>query len=164
MRPRFIVDANVGKLARWLRMMGYDTVFINDIDDDTLVSKGLEEKRVVLTKDTQVTLRRVVTSGKLKALLIKDDDVRAQLRQVVEAMKLNRRQQFTRCLECNETLVPRSRDEVHDLVPPFVFKTQSRYVQCPVCTRVYWRGTHWQRMNHELEQFMEVVDATRTED
>ncbi|MDY6917713.1 MAG: Mut7-C RNAse domain-containing protein [Chloroflexota bacterium] len=159
MRPRFIVDANVGRLARWLRMMGYDTVFINDIDDDELVSIGLREKRVVLTKDTQIMLRRVVTSGRVKALLIADDEVKAQTRQVIEAMNLNRRRQFTRCLECNETLVPRTREEVQDLVPPYVFKTQSRYVQCPVCKRVYWRGTHWQRMNHELEQSMEVADA-----
>ncbi len=160
MRPKFVVDANVGKLGRWLRMMGYDTLFINDIDDARLVAIGLREKRVLLTKDTQIMLRRVVTSGKLKALLIKDDDVKTQLRQVVETMKLNRRRQFTRCLECNEPLVPRSKDDVRDLVPPYVFKTQSHYVQCPACHRIYWRGTHWQRMNHELEMFMEVADVT----
>ena len=159
MRPRFVVDANVGRLARWLRMMGYDTVFINDIDDDILVDIGLNEKRVVLTKDTQIMLRRVVTTGRLKALLIQDDDVKAQLRQVADALGLNRRRQFTRCLECNEPLVVRKKEEVRDLVPPYVFRTQSRYVQCPVCSRVYWRGTHWQRMNRELELFMEATDA-----
>lgn len=164
MRPKFVVDANVGKLARWLRMIGYDTMFINDIDDDMLVAIGLGEKRVLLTKDTQIMLRRVVTSGKLRALLIKDDDAKTQLRQVVETMKLNRRRQFTRCLECNEPLVPRSKDDVRDLVPPYVFQTQSQYVQCPVCNRIYWRGTHWQRMNYELEMFMEVADVTGPEE
>jgi len=164
MRPRFIVDANVGKLARWLRMIGYDTLFINDIDDDRLVAIGLKEKRVVLTRDTQIMLRRVVISGKLEALLIKDDEAKTQLRQVVETMKLNRRKQFTRCLECNETLLPRSREDVRDLVPPYVFQTQSQYVQCPACNRVYWRGTHWQRMNYELEMFMEVADVTGPEE
>ncbi len=164
MRPKFVVDANVGKLARWLRMIGYDTLFINDIDDDMLVAIGLREKRVLLTKDTQIMLRRVVTSGELQALLIKDDDAKTQLRQVVETMKLNRRRQFTRCLECNEPLVSRSKDDVRDLVPPYVFQTQSHYVQCPVCNRIYWRGTHWQRMNQELEMFMEVADVTGPEE
>ena len=66
-------------------------------------------------------------------------------------MKIDQEGKFTRCLECNELLVPRSKDEVRDLVPVYVFKTQSHYFQCPVCQRIYWRGTHWQRMNKEME-------------
>ena len=159
MRPKFIVDANVGKLARWLRIMGYDTLFINNIDDERLIDIGLREKRVVLTKDTQVMRRRVVVSGRLEAILIKDDDAKTQLRQVVDTLKLNRRRKFSRCLECNEPLITRTREEVRQLVPPYVFKTQSQYVQCPACRRIYWRGTHWQRMNHELGLFAEVADA-----
>ena len=153
-RPRFIVDANVGKLARWLRMLGYDTLFINDIDDDELIAIGLKEKRVLLTKDTQIMLRRVVTSNRLKAMLIVDDNPKEQLRQVVRTMNLDRKRQFTLCLECNEPLVPRSKDEVRDLVPLYVFKTQSQYFQCPDCHRIYWRGTHWQRMHKEVERLM----------
>lgn len=155
MRPRFIVDTNVGKLARWLRVMGYDALFINDMDDEGLITIGLREKRVLLTKDTQIMLRRVVTSGKLKALLIRDDDLKAQLRQVVEAMNLNLRRQFTVCLECNESLLPRTKEEVRDVVPPYVFQTQCQYLQCPACHRVYWRGTHWQRMKRELDTLAE---------
>jgi len=151
MRAKFIVDTNVGRLARWLRMMGYDTLFINPIDDEGLIAIGLKEKRVLLTRDTQIMLRRVVTSGRLKVLLIQDDDPKDQLRQVVRTLKLDQERKFTLCLECNEPLVPRSKEEIQDLVPPYVFKTQSQYVQCPVCHRVYWRGTHWQRMKKELE-------------
>lgn len=154
MRARFIVDTNVGKLARWLRMMGYDALFINPIDDEGLIAIALKEKRVLLTKDTQIMLRRVVTSGKLKALLIEDDDPKAQLRFVIEAMKLNRNRQFSLCLECNEPLIPKSKEEVRDLVPHYVFQTQSQYFQCPACHRVYWQGTHWQRMKRELEMLI----------
>ena len=102
-RPRFIVDANVGKLARWLRMLGYDTVFINDIDDGELVSIALRERRVVVTKDTQIMLRRVVTGGRVKAVLIEDDDPMVQLEQVVGAFDLafGGDRLFRRCLECN---------------------------------------------------------------
>ena len=159
MRPKFIVDTNVGRLARWLRMMGYDTLFINDIDDRQLVAIGLKEKRVVLTRDTQIMQRRVVTSGKLKALLVRGDDTKDQLRQVVKAMNLDCEQrQFTLCLECNQPLVRRRKEEVKDLVPPYVFQTQSRYVECPSCHRIYWRGTHWQRMKRELETLMEEAE------
>jgi len=154
MSARFIVDSNVGKLARWLRMLGYDTLFINNIDDEELIAIGLKEKRVLLTKDTQIMLRRVVTSGRLKALLIVDDNPKAQLRQVVAALKLDQERKFTRCLECNELLVTRSKDQVQDSVPPYVFKTQSQYFQCPTCHRIYWRGTHWQRMKQEVETLM----------
>jgi len=158
MRARFIVDTNVGKLARWLRMLGYDTLFINDIDDEELIAIGLQEKRVLLTKDTQITLRRVVTSGRLKALLIEYDNPKDQLRQVVRTMNLDQERKFTRCLECNEPLVPRSKDEVQDLVPLYVFKTQSQYYQCPACHRIYWRGTHWQRMKQEVETLIEAQE------
>lgn len=154
MRARFIVDTNVGKLARWLRMLGYDTLFINNIDDEELIAIGLKEKRALLTKDTQIMLRRVVISDRLKAILIQSDDVKAQLLQVVRAMKLDQERKFTLCLECNEPLVPKRKDEVQELVPPYVFKTQSQYFQCPTCHRIYWRGTHWQRMKQEVETLM----------
>jgi len=154
MRASFIVDTNVGKLARWLRMLGYDTLFINNIDDEELIAIGLKEKRVLLTKDTQIMQRRVVISSRLKALLIVDDNPKAQLLQVVRAMKLDQERKFTLCLECNEPLVPKRKDEVQELVPPYVFKTQSQYFQCPTCHRIYWRGTHWQRMKQEVETLM----------
>ena len=159
MRPRFIVDANVGRLARWLRMMGYDALFINEIDDGQLVAIGLKERRVVLTRDTQIMQRRVVTSGRLEALLIRGDDTKDQLRQVVGEMDLDREErQFTRCLECNQPLTRRRKEEVKALVPPYVFQTQSRFVECPSCHRIYWRGTHWQRMKRELEALMEYAE------
>ena len=152
MEIKFVVDSNAGKLARWLRMMGYDALFFNNIDDTELIDIALKEGRVVLTKDTQLMRRRVVTNGQLKIVLIQNDDSKQQLRQVVEELKLDcRLKQFTRCLECNQSLVPRSKGEVQELVPPYVFRTQTQYMQCPACLRVYWRGTHWQRMKRELE-------------
>ena len=155
-RPKFIVDANVGKLARWLRMLGYDTIFVNDIDDGVLVDIGLKEERVLLTRDTQIMLRRLVTSGKVKAMLTSEDNPKEQMRQVITEMKLDREHEFTLCLECNVPLMTRSKDEVRDLVPPYVYKTQTHYHQCPVCERIYWRGTHWEHMNQELETLMEA--------
>ena len=151
MEARFIVDTNVGKLAKWLRIMGYDTLFINGIDDARLIDIALREGRVVLTKDTHIMRRRVVVRGQLKAILIKDDGVKEQLSQVVETLNLDSRiKAFSRCIECNQPLVTKEREEIRDLVPPYVFQTQNQYMQCPTCHRIYWRGTHWDRMNSEL--------------
>jgi uncharacterized protein with PIN domain len=97
--------------------------------------------------------RRLVTSGKLKAILIEGDDIEAQLHQVVEALKLDYHfSPFSICLECNQRLTEKDEDSVRDLVPPYVFKTQRLYMECPSCHRIYWRGTHWQAMNRELEK------------
>ncbi len=152
MKPRFIVDVNVGRLARRLRMLGYDTLFINGADDDELIRIALKEKRILLTRDTGIMQRRVVTIGKAKAAFIESDDVKEQLRQVVEKLELETDfDPFSICMECNELLVDREKTEVRDLVPPYVFKTQEQYMQCPSCGRVYWRGTHWEKMAEELD-------------
>jgi uncharacterized protein with PIN domain len=151
---KFIVDNNVGKLAKWLRVMGYDALLFSGEDDGRMVKVALAQNRVILTKDTQIMKRRLVTSGRLKAILIEDDDPKAQLRQVVEALNLDYQfKPFSICLECNQKLVRRDREEVRDLVPPHVFETQNFYMECPSCQRIYWRGTHWQAMRRELEMF-----------
>ena len=152
---KFIVDSNVGRLAKWLRIAGFDTIFINDLDDNRLVRLALSEERVLLTKDTQILKRRVATTGRLKVILIESEEVKAQLRQVVKTLNLGDRiKPFTLCLECNQPLVPREKEDVKELVPSYVFQTQTQYMQCPACHRVYWRGTHWQRMSRELERIV----------
>ena len=149
---KFIADSNVGRLARWLRIAGFDTLFVKGIDDNRLVRIALDEGRVLLTRDNQILRRRLVTSGRLKVILIEDDEVKAQLRQVLTALNLaGQLRPFSLCVECNEPLVPREREEVEELVPPYVFRTQTQYMQCPGCLRIYWRGTHWERMSRELE-------------
>lgn len=153
--PKFIVDCNVGKLAKWLRLMGYDSRFFEGSDDSQLVAIAQAEGRVILSRDTQIMKRRVITSGKLKAVLIRNDDPELQIHQVIDALSLDSRfRPFTICLECNQVLVERSKDEVKDLVPPYVFQTQNQYMECPGCHRIYWRGTHWQAMTKTLKKFM----------
>ena len=153
---KFIVDQNVGRLVKWLRIMGYDTIFFNGSNDSLMIATALAEGRVILTRDTQIMRRRVVTKGLLKAILIQSEYPQEQIRQVIETLNLDcLSRPFTLCLECNQPLVERSKEQVKDLVPPYVFKTQSQYMQCPSCRRIYWRGTHWQAMTKRLEHFME---------
>ncbi len=153
--PKFIVDNNVGKLARWLRIMGYDTLFFNGSNDSHMIATALAEGRVILTRDTQIMKRRVVTGGQLIAILIMSDDPELQMHQVIDTLNLDcQLRAFTICLECNQPLVERSKQEVKDLVPPYVFQTQSQYMECPACHRIYWRGTHWQAMTRKLKKFI----------
>jgi uncharacterized protein with PIN domain len=85
-------------------------------------------------------------------VLIDSDQPERQIHQVVDTLGLDSRfRPFSLCLECNQPLVERGKDEVKDLVPPYVFKTQDYFMQCPNCQRVYWRGTHWQAMTKKLE-------------
>ncbi len=123
-RPRFLADCNVGRLARWLRALGYDASYHARIDDSELVREAAAEDRVLLTRDRDLTKRRVIQTGVVRAILIRDDDVTKQLRQVFA--------------------------EVAERVPPYVRRTQSRYSECPDCGRIYWAGTHWQRMREVL--------------
>ena len=156
MQIKFIADSNTGKLARWLRMIGYDTLLFTEKDDSKMIKIALKEGRVILTRDTQIIKRRLVTNGELKAIFIKHDDPKAQLQQTVKTLNLDYHfNPFSLCLDCNQTLIPRSKDEVQNLVPSYVFKTQKQYMECPSCHRIYWQGTHWQAMVKELENLAE---------
>jgi uncharacterized protein with PIN domain len=155
--PRFIADCNVGKLAKWLRLMGYDTRFFNGSSDSRLVTMAQAEGRVILSRDTRIMKRRVITSGKLKAILLQNDEPELQIRQVIDDLELDCQfRPFTICLECNQPLVEKDKDEMEDLVPPYVYQTQSQFMQCPACHRIYWRGTHWQGMTERLKRFIKA--------
>ncbi len=149
----------MGKLAKLLRLLGFDTTFFTGEDDSQMVNIAFREKRIVLTRDTHILERRIVTSGRVKALLIKTDNAEEQLKQVVRELNLqNKLKPFTLCLECNCSLVVREKEEVKDRVPPYVFQTQKEYMECPQCHRIYWKGTHWSAMTKRLERLIENRD------
>jgi uncharacterized protein with PIN domain len=154
MEIKFIVDNNVGKLARWLRLMGYDTLLLEQKDDNQMIQRTLSENRVVLTKDAQFMKRRLVTNGILKAIHIKQDDPKLQVQEVVRTLNLNYHfKPFSLCLECNRMLTPRSKEEVQNLVPTHVLEIQTQYTECPACHRIYWPGTHWRDMVKKLQDW-----------
>ena len=149
-KPRFLADCNVGRLARWLRALGYDASYHAQIGDAELVREAAAEDRVVLTRDRDLTKRRVIQTGVVRAVLIRDDDVTRQLRQVFAELGLELNEALTRCIECNSELESRLPSMVAERVPPFVRQTQSKYSECPECGRIYWAGTHWQHMREVL--------------
>jgi uncharacterized protein len=150
---RFIVDHNVGKLVRWLRLMGFNSVFFTGGDDGQMVKQALAEDRILLTRDTGVMKRRLVNSGRVKAILLESENQQQQMRRLISSLDLkSQAKPFTLCLEDNAPLVEAAPAEVKNRVPPYVFKTQTQYAACPACGRVYWRGTHYLAMIHKLEK------------
>ncbi|HID95228.1 MAG TPA: hypothetical protein EYP53_04125 [Candidatus Latescibacteria bacterium] len=146
---RFIVDDMLGRLAKWLRILGYDTCYCRRISDAELLRRAAAEHRIILTRDTRLIER--IFSGNY--LLIKSEDLRGQLRQVLGELNLDtRRYLFSRCLVCNHPILPVEPEEVRGRVPSYVFQTQTEFSTCPGCERIYWKGTHYERILETLKQ------------
>lgn len=145
-RPRFLADVMLGGLARWLRALGYDTAWEAEIADDELVRRGLEERRMILTRDT-----RLVEEWWLDALVrVSAEAPLEQLREVADRFGLSAGAVFTRCLRCNVPLEPVSREEAAGRVPPDVLAGPGEIRRCPRCGRLYWEGSHTARMRQEI--------------
>ena len=143
--PRFVADAMLGRLARWLRVLGYDTLYDVSWSDDELVRRARAENRVLLTRDVALSRRRG-----LRTLFVNSDHVEEQLRQVASELGLEAERAFSRCPVCNETLEAVPKSWAWGYVPPYTFCTQPEFRLCPECNRFYWRGTHWERMREAL--------------
>lgn len=150
--PSFVVDENVGRLATWLRALGYDTRFPRFASDPELLDLAAREGRVLLTRDRGIARRRAARAGRPRVLLVEGERVWEQLRYVARALRLDLSRAFSRCLDCNAELLPVTRDAVAGQVPPYVYATQQRFSRCPSCQRLYWPGTHWERMQARLAE------------
>jgi uncharacterized protein len=142
----------LGTLARWLRILGYDTEYERDVDDDVLVRCCVAEGRIALTKDRKLVERRALRNP----LLIHSKRLGGQIREVlaVTGDDPSERPVLSRCVECNSPLQDVSREAVRDRVPPYVFRTQQEFRSCPSCGRIYWAGTHRQRMLERLDKLL----------
>lgn len=139
---RFVADEMLGRLARWLRLLGQDVEYHVRIEDSELLRRCLEDPtRVLLTRDTRLMQTRQIARGQVTALLIGSDRLSDQLRQVAESTGMMPLP--SRCGVCNGELVPRDKAAVEADVPPYVFLTQEVFSQCSTCGRIYWRATQW---------------------
>jgi uncharacterized protein with PIN domain len=147
--PMFIADAALGRLATWLRLLGYDTVYARHGSAAELIRRAGAEGRILLTRNTKLVRRR----GLPAHVLVTSDDFRAQLRQVFAVCGLPAaRAVLTRCARCNTPLEQLERAAACARVPRYVCETQATFARCPGCARIYWPATHVQRMQRELER------------
>lgn len=149
-KPRFAADSMLGTLAKWLRVMGYDALYFQRGEDVELERIALREGRTLLTRDGEIVKR-----GNCPSILIRSDQLPQQLREVIAKLRLKwESKAFTRCLVCNLPLVQTEKEKVKNRVPPYVYHTQKRFMICPGCGRIYWPGTHWQRMTERLREIV----------
>lgn len=148
---RFFADRMLGKLAKKLRILGFDTLYFNDIEEKTILELLHEEERVLLTRDRSLH-SRALKAG-LDSYLLKSDHWNSQLRSVIQRFRLTGDDfhLFYRCSECNDELEEADASSVSGQVPDFVLYTNDNFMRCPGCGRIYWKGTHLEKIMKSLQ-------------
>jgi uncharacterized protein with PIN domain len=143
----------LGRLARWLRILGYDVAWEEHISDEALVRRALQEERIILTRD-----RALETEWRVSGItLVEAEDPHAQLAEVADAFDLGARARpFSRCSRCNGELAPAQRSEARGRVPARVLEHFDRFQRCPDCGRIYWQGSHAERMRRVLARWVDM--------
>jgi uncharacterized protein len=148
--PKYIADATLAKLAKWLRLLGYDTIVFPREAGREMLNLADAGKRIVLTKREDMSERQF--SGEL--YYVAGKYLGSQLKEVITkfSLTIDKQKIFRICLKCNERLFTVRKEEVHDLVPPYVFANCSEYNKCPRCQSIYWHGTHQRNALQFLEK------------
>jgi len=156
-RVKFIVDAMLGDVAKWLRVLGYDTFYCQSIDDAAVLKIAASEKRVIVTKDKELSTKAKKMG--LKCILLRGENLEEKLLQIARetGLELYINLNYTRCPKCNSRLVPVPSIETVERVPPLVSRLQSTIWLCPNCGSAYWTGSHYNSMNKILKSIREKL-------
>ncbi|MGA1843754.1 MAG: Mut7-C RNAse domain-containing protein [bacterium] len=153
MEKRFLADVMLGRLARWLRILGYDTLYTRKRIDSLLEVRAYDEGRIILTRDSRL-YRKL---GPERSFFIHADDFRDQMEELIRSLDMHHDPDrfLSRCLDCNHPLVPIAKEDVRMVVPPFVFQTVEAFRTCPQCKKVFWPGTHIGEMERLITTLFE---------
>ena len=156
---RFIADVHLGTLARYLRLLGFDTTWERNLADEAIIEIARDEHRIILTRDKGILKNGRVTHG----YWLRNTDSLKQLDEVIRAIDLGRYiEPYTRCMECNGELQPAERSAVAHSVPLQAFLVYRDFKQCRRCHRVYWRGSHLRRLDKIIERARNAASRERT--
>ena len=148
-RPRFILDTHLGRLAGYLRMLGFDTLYRNDYPDDELAQVSHDEKRIVLTRDIGVLKRSPVIYG----YYVRETDPRKRVTEIMRRFDLTGQiEPFQHCMRCNGLLNRAEKAEILHLLPPRTVEYYDEFHQCDDCAQVYWKGSHFEQMQAFLDE------------
>lgn len=140
---RFILDAHLGKLAKYLRMLGFDTLYQNDFGDREIIDIARKENRIILTRDKLLLRAKKVDHG----YYVRETEKHAQLIEIVQKFDLfSQFRSFTRCMTCNAELVRRDKREIEDKIDADTARIFKEFFYCPSCDKVFWKGSHFERM------------------
>ena len=153
--PRFVVDGHLGRLAAYLRMLGFDTWYDRYADDALLASIASHENRVLLTRDVGLLKRREIECG----YCVRGDKPHGQLPEIASRFALySKFAPFERCMDCNGRLYPVAKQEIEHLLPPHTRETKHEFSRCSNCSKVFWRGSHYSRMLGWIEALRDDKD------
>lgn len=149
---KFIADCMLGKLSRWMRILGFDVLFMKD-NDDIILETAEKEKRIILTKDTRMGSRKF----KGKIYFVEGEDWRTQLKEVLDRFSLwDKIEPFTRCPNCGTPLKIVRKDRVKYLVPSFIYDQKETFSFCKKCEKVFWEGTHMDDMEKKINSILKL--------
>ncbi len=149
---KFIVDAMLGTLAKWLRIMGFDTLYDKNFSDDDLFFKAFLEERILLTRDRELSER----VGEKQSLYITETKLKNQLRQVIGRFDLDAEKKLlSRCVLCNEPIIFIEKEKAKNRVPEYVFRTTKEFYYCQNCDKIYWSGSHVEQIQTFLSEIKE---------
>lgn len=147
--PKFVLDVHLGTLAKYMRMLGFDTLYKNNYNDEEIVDISLREKRTILTRDRGLLKRADVTHG----YWIRENKTENQLIEVINRFDIKKLiRELSRCLLCNSKLIKISKDKVLDLVPKKVKEYQNEFYLCEHCNKIYWKGSHYNKMKGIIDK------------
>lgn len=146
--PRILADCMLGRLAKWLRLMGYDTAYHNAATDLELARRARSEGRVLVTSDRELARRRG-----LRTILVRSQVLDEQVREVCNVLPRPAARLTARCALCNQQLEAATRDEISHLLPSYVLRTHDEFQRCPGCGRIYWPGSHFEAISAQIRQF-----------
>jgi uncharacterized protein with PIN domain/sulfur carrier protein ThiS len=148
---RFVVDCNLGRLARYLRLLGLDCLYRNDFDDETVSRISQQQRRIVLTRDRRLLHRKIITHG----LYIRAVNPKEQVKEVLQRLDLHGAvRPFTRCTRCNGLLKAISKQTVDHRLEPKTRRYYNHFLQCEQCGQVYWQGSHHERAKHLVQELL----------
>jgi uncharacterized protein with PIN domain len=147
--PQFVVDSNLGRLARYLRLLGFDCLYRNDYSDDMVARIASEQQRVVLTRDRSLLRRKIVTYG----YFVRADKPKIQTREVLQRFALfSQIKPLTRCTHCNGVLAETGKNRIEHRLEPLTRRYFDKFLLCPDCNRIYWQGSHATRIKQLLAE------------
>lgn len=160
---RFVTDGMLGKLTRWLRILGHDVEYANAVDDRELILKAKKEERVLLTRDLEL-YKQAVAKG-AEAFLIENPNQTANLASLAKRFKfkLEVNVETSRCPRCNGTIRVVSKKEIIDKIPPTTSSNYNEFWQCKRCGQIYWHGAHWNRIDKTLDEARETLEAGKAD-
>jgi len=147
---KFVIDVHLGKLTKYLRILGLDAAYKNDYSDSEIIKATIEEKRIMLTRDIGLLKNNKVVNG----YWVRNTDPFEQAEEIISKFNLKDKiKPFTRCLSCNGEIEPVDKERIINKLEPKTIQYYNEFFICPACRKIYWKGSHWKKMEEMIYRF-----------